>query len=60
MIKLFFLITILTSIQSRNYPPIDTIQGILLRSIENDLALNFTINGTNDFSYNFISESILN
>ena len=58
MIKLFFLITILTSIQSRNYPPIDTIQGILLRSIENDLVLNFTINGTNDFSYNFISESI--
>ena len=58
MIKLFFLITIFISVQNRNYDPINKIQGILLQSIKNDLYLNFTINGTNDLSYNFISENI--
>ena len=58
MIKLFFLITIFISVQNRDYDPINKIQGILLQSIKNDLYLNFTINGTNDLSYNFISENI--
>lgn len=57
MVILFFLI-LLWIINSRIYNSIYLIQKNIIQNIHK-LSINFIINGTNDYSYNFKSEDIL-
>ena len=58
MILLYIVLILLLSIKSRNYATLEEIYKNISITLHT-LPLNFVINGTNDYSYNFNSVDIL-